>query len=433
MSDIFQHNDNKNRIAKNIADSYSEATPIESVVQQTQTPFEHQRLIKAQIANSFNTENALSSEELEKSADDFLEKGGKRAVIGEKRMFGGREYIKTAQGWKFHGKGTGEKAKGHAAGALDHHVEAGKGSSEKKPLPFKTIEELEDASNKIFYSDALKQSKNKKVGQSDFQLANKIFKEKYGMSEKDMRKKIQEQEPGIVGKPDTITLDRDHKKEDQKQSSATDSFANMDKKKVDDAISLAGRLVAEGASPDSISHARMEAKRLGQQSGMSNKDIDQAISDAKSNHQGDSKSTSKHIGDMSATDMKAAADKLGIDVKGKSIKQVRKELTDANIDKQITEFQSKKKFSSAEELADFVSESSKGHEVLNDILDDGETAYWLLYDDYMLKTPEGKSLKKDGYSEGDVVRRLQDDGDYHDEASDHAFKKLFAKIKKTGK
>lgn len=45
--------------------------------------------------------------------DDYLEKGGKRAVIGEIRKFGGRDYIKTAQGWKFHGKGTGTKAKAH--------------------------------------------------------------------------------------------------------------------------------------------------------------------------------------------------------------------------------------------------------------------------------------------------------------------------------
>lgn len=41
--------------------------------------------------------------------DDYLEKGGKRATIGEIRTFGGRDYIKTTAGWKFHGKGTGAK------------------------------------------------------------------------------------------------------------------------------------------------------------------------------------------------------------------------------------------------------------------------------------------------------------------------------------
>lgn len=51
--------------------------------------------------------------------DDYFEKGGKAAVMGEKRTFGGREYIKTADGWKFHGKGTGAKAQEHAKGTSD--------------------------------------------------------------------------------------------------------------------------------------------------------------------------------------------------------------------------------------------------------------------------------------------------------------------------
>jgi hypothetical protein len=82
------------------------------------TPKQHQELIKAQISSSFNQHTPqVTDQELEQSADSFLEKGGKRAVVGEKRMFGGREYIKTMQGWKFHGKGTGVKAQEHAAGS----------------------------------------------------------------------------------------------------------------------------------------------------------------------------------------------------------------------------------------------------------------------------------------------------------------------------
>lgn len=75
---------------------------------------------KARIANSFNTDEGLS--ELTKAEILDIEKGGKRAMIGEKRTFAGREYIKTADGWKFHGKGTGSKAQSHVAGALEHHV-----------------------------------------------------------------------------------------------------------------------------------------------------------------------------------------------------------------------------------------------------------------------------------------------------------------------
>lgn len=49
-------------------------------------------------------------EEFLKSLDLDIEKGGKAAIIGEIREFGGKKYIKTNNGWKFHGKGTGEKA-----------------------------------------------------------------------------------------------------------------------------------------------------------------------------------------------------------------------------------------------------------------------------------------------------------------------------------
>ena len=92
--------------------------------------FEHAHRRKEQIKNniekSYNGNlTPLTDEELEKAANDFFEKGGKRAVIGEKRMFGGREYIKTAQGWKFHGKGGGKKAKQHQEDSIEHHKKAG--------------------------------------------------------------------------------------------------------------------------------------------------------------------------------------------------------------------------------------------------------------------------------------------------------------------
>jgi hypothetical protein len=71
----------------------------------------------------------MSDEEIEKSFDkseldliekavveNNIEKGGSRAILGEIRKFGGRDYIKTHDGWKFHGKGTGAKAQEHKAG-----------------------------------------------------------------------------------------------------------------------------------------------------------------------------------------------------------------------------------------------------------------------------------------------------------------------------
>jgi len=83
---------------------------------------------KARILNSFNIDEGLS--ELTKAEILDIEKGGKRALIGEKRTFAGREYIKTTDGWKFHGKGTGAKAQSHIAGALEHHVGEKKESEE---------------------------------------------------------------------------------------------------------------------------------------------------------------------------------------------------------------------------------------------------------------------------------------------------------------
>lgn len=71
----------------------------------------------------------LTATELEKSATDFFEKGGRGANIGEIRKFGGREYIKTPTGWKFHGKGTGVKTKGHIEVSRSHGKEEPKDDS----------------------------------------------------------------------------------------------------------------------------------------------------------------------------------------------------------------------------------------------------------------------------------------------------------------
>jgi hypothetical protein len=62
---------------------------------------------------SSSTQTINNPSELFKALEpDFL-KGGRPAQIGEIRDFGGRPYIKTANGWAFHGKGTGKKAQQH--------------------------------------------------------------------------------------------------------------------------------------------------------------------------------------------------------------------------------------------------------------------------------------------------------------------------------
>ena len=163
---------------------------------QSQYNFDEGRkaIISDNLLKSYGVDQATqNSDNLEKSNQDTLEKGGKRAVIGEKREFSGRMYIKTTDGWKFFGKGTGTKAQGHHESS---NSKTEVKTESKKEFPFKTVAELEDASNKIF-QEALKQSKKQKVGSSDFELANKIFEEKYGISEEDMKKKIITQSAGI--------------------------------------------------------------------------------------------------------------------------------------------------------------------------------------------------------------------------------------------
>lgn len=287
MSDIFQHNENKSRIAKNIADSYSETATIEPAVQQTQTPFEHQQLLKAQIAGSFNTENALSSEELEKSADDFLQKGGKRAVIGEKRMFGGREYIKTASGWKFHGKGSGSKATSHREEALNHHVETGKGVGEKKDHPSEaTLKTLEDSSKDV---------------QAARDASSTSIQKQHNKHKQAMDEGATEVEADQIARGKRNVGDHSGKKENQKP-------INMVSRKMGDSV---GKNIASYSKAAGIVKKEKEL-------------------------------SSKHIRDMSLTEMKTQADKLGISTQGKTKKQVVKELSDANVDKQIAEFKDKK-------------------------------------------------------------------------------------------
>ena len=53
---------------------------------------------------------------------DELEKARTIHMIGEIKTFGGREYIKTPTGWKYHGKGTGAMAQSHVAGAAEHNT-----------------------------------------------------------------------------------------------------------------------------------------------------------------------------------------------------------------------------------------------------------------------------------------------------------------------
>lgn len=101
---------------------------------------------------------------------DFLIKGKKStAVIGEKRTFGGREYIRTADGWKYYGKGTGSKA-------AEHEKATSKGKKKSHLLY-----------SQIYNIDDLDLSTKRSIGGSggaylvlDRRGGQKVIKEKFG-------------------------------------------------------------------------------------------------------------------------------------------------------------------------------------------------------------------------------------------------------------
>lgn len=66
--------------------------------------------------------DAISKSFNQEVATDLLEKGKVSQPIGTIKEMGGRNYIKTNTGWKYHGKGTGAKAQEHVKGSLQHHV-----------------------------------------------------------------------------------------------------------------------------------------------------------------------------------------------------------------------------------------------------------------------------------------------------------------------
>ena len=84
--------------------------------------FDHKKRMAAAIAASF----------VEDPSSEDLEKGGKRAQVGEIREFGGRKFIRTPTTWKYYGEGTGAKAKEHASAHEGGKKEAVEGRNEDR-------------------------------------------------------------------------------------------------------------------------------------------------------------------------------------------------------------------------------------------------------------------------------------------------------------
>lgn len=271
MSFDFDHAHKKRAdIAKTLSGSYRVDNLEKSEAHQDTTigtPFDNQSRIALNISQSYS-----NAPEISKAEEEDLEKGGKKAFIGETRTHGGREYIRTANGWKFHGKGTGKKAQQHKETAAGHTKEA---TSAAKTAPkAKTFEEvLADPEGKKPTADI-----------KDLKAQYLEHREKAGQWIKD--------ESGLLVKNDAKV---------RKESLAKMQETFQAIKKIDSSATAESLLSNESKS-----------------------------------------ASGKHIKDMSATEKKTLADKLGVDVKGKTTKQVDKALSDAMVDKQMADFKAKK-------------------------------------------------------------------------------------------
>lgn len=96
---------------------------------------------KARIAASYGVPTDITDSALIKSEVDELEKSGRGAPIGTKKLMGGRMYIKTHDGWKYHGQGTGHQAQQHVAST--YHDSGEHISDEAKAAFADTIKNLQ--------------------------------------------------------------------------------------------------------------------------------------------------------------------------------------------------------------------------------------------------------------------------------------------------
>lgn len=115
---------------------------------------------------AFN-EDTFIEKALGEDEKDLIQKGKPVAAIGTIKDIGGRPYMKTADGWKYHGKGTGAKAQEHAKGAKAHMgggVAVGPGSHiVTKEGVRGAVKKVDDKHAHVEYSDTKGKTKTSKV------------------------------------------------------------------------------------------------------------------------------------------------------------------------------------------------------------------------------------------------------------------------------
>lgn len=362
MSFDFDHaHKRRQEIAKSISGSFNTNNLEKSETHQDQpigTPFDNQSRIAMNISQSYS-----NAPEISKAEEDELEKGGKKAFIGETRIHGGREYIRTASGWKFHGKGTGKKAAEHKASAASHTKDA-------KITPEERAESTEKKSSK---KEAHPEGTVREFGGRNYIKKDGKWKYHSGKHISDISttegKALTAQQKMRQLSAEIEVFDK--KIDDDKE---LDILAEMVNRKPVVTVKIAGvNRTALSMIKETISHKPILPKDsiyeytgnvIDHISG-DKMTLDEFYNFKKENkHFTDIKkeglkalamvsfelkrkeevkpTSGKHIGDMSATEKKTLADKLGVNVKGKTTKQVDKELFDAMIDKHLADWKASK-------------------------------------------------------------------------------------------
>lgn len=250
---------------------------------------------------------------------DYLEKGGKRAMIGERRMFGGREYIKTATGWKFHGKGTGAKTKEHRDGAAAHIRE--QRTAERSDSKKKTTSDSKSFTDHVIdYKD-----KNPRASLTEAEAyAKKATEHRTAEGDKKAPLDSTKKTSSSLKAEDVYKEIQSTYKSSSMSSASAEVLKTLEKLGVPNSDTLRKVL-------DKRSHYDSIRSR--------NAFIKQAIKD----HLKSSSSTSsKHIGDMSESEIKEQASKRGISTEGKTKAQLQKELTDHNVKASMEDFKARK-------------------------------------------------------------------------------------------
>lgn len=85
------------------------------------------RPLEENLKSLYGTTKTTNFVSIEKAEQNYFEKGGKRAQIGEVRMYGGEPWVKHADGWvhvnKNTGKATFEGKDGKRRPAEQHHID----------------------------------------------------------------------------------------------------------------------------------------------------------------------------------------------------------------------------------------------------------------------------------------------------------------------